>query len=97
MTQARITTCAGFWIGLISLLPPASEAYDLRTHAMLSERAFNTSAVSQQYLLDVGVSPTRALDLSSATDPDRLANIRNDGTPARLARRGRNPRRRLQY
>ena len=74
------TGCAALSVGWLSLALSASHAYDLRTHTLLSERAFTTS-VEVQRSSDVGLSRTRVLDLGSATKPERLADFTNDGTP----------------
>ena len=77
----RPTWCAALSVGWLTLAPSASHAYDLRTHTLLSERAFTTSVEVQRYLPNVGLSRTRVLDLGSATKPERLADFTNDGTP----------------
>jgi hypothetical protein len=55
-------------------------AYELRTHGLLSERAYGRSAATQEYLRAVGAKPTDTWDALAATEPPLLAGYRNDGT-----------------
>jgi hypothetical protein len=55
-------------------------AYDRRTHGLLSERAFGTSAGALDYLRAIGLTATRELHPSAVTRPDLLSDFVNRGT-----------------
>lgn len=71
-------------LALLSLLvsvPSPGGAYDLQTHALLSEKAFAGSRALQSYLRDSGYKATTVLDPSRITPSFRLGDFENNGTP----------------
>jgi hypothetical protein len=79
MTSSRIL---GIALGLVLHVVGAAAvpAYDLRSHGLLTERAFDASPAALQYLRDVRLDTSRAFDLPSATSPQLLSNFINNGT-----------------
>src|SRR5215813_1161185 len=55
-------------------------AYDLRTHAQITERAFAGSQGVAGYLNDLGIALSDIFDVRSRTRADQLADFDNTGT-----------------
>jgi hypothetical protein len=62
------------------VIASAAQAYDRRTHGLLTEHAFDASPAVRQYLRDVGLHPSDVFDVAAVTSPRLLADLVNDGT-----------------
>ncbi len=58
-----------------------SDAYELRTHAEITNRAFERSKGTGSYLQAIGIKRSDVFDYNSRTFPDLLADFDNSGTP----------------
>src|SRR5262245_41637158 len=79
MIPQTISALTGVAILLVTSSP--SLAYDLITHARLTERAFTQSQGLRNYLRDGGYGAASALDLGRTTPSLQLAGYENDATP----------------
>jgi hypothetical protein len=77
MTPLRLA-CLALCLTLPAAGVSPASAYDRRTHGLLTERAFDASDAVRDFMLAVGVGPTRALDPTSATPPSLLYGFEND-------------------
>ena len=64
------------------LLPlPRVDAYELRTHASITDQSFSVSQGLARYLNDVGIRPGDVFDPQAITPAGQLAEYENAGTP----------------
>src|SRR5687768_16694518 len=61
-------------------LPSPVDAYDRRTHGLLTDAAFSGSDAVADYLKAIGLKDTQALDRGTATRPELLSEFVNLGT-----------------
>lgn len=80
MTRWAVRSLAGV-VATLYLTSSPSHGYDLRTHALMSERAFAQSRHLEAYLHASGYNAAAALDLDRITPSFRLADFENNGTP----------------
>jgi hypothetical protein len=79
MMPSRVL-CTALCLALQAASVPAAVAYDRRTHALLTEKAFDASPAVLRYLRDVGADSSGVFDLSAVTPPRLLSDFVNDGT-----------------
>ena len=57
-------------------------AYDLRTHGLITQQAFEASQATRDYLRAAGFRVTDVVDANARTPSFLLSDFENDGTPA---------------
>jgi hypothetical protein len=77
----RVLRCVALCLTLQAVSVSSILAYDRRTHAMLTEMAFDSSSAVRDYLRAVRLDAASVLDSTSLTIPNLLSDFVNDGTP----------------
>src|SRR5690349_11291237 len=79
MNTVRRTTLSVFAVSFMFMLRSA-ETYEVRTHASISERVFDTSEHLSRYLKETGISLDDELDRPAVTPPALLGKFTNSST-----------------